>query len=970
MARTLRVTGSFAIVWSVYCAYTLIAVPLIEPPADVHQSERLSEEELREREREANKRLRKDLEGLFPPDAWELKNPKILEVGQIKLLFETYTRIGNGKKVEIDPCTMIFTPDESGGDDRQQPKTIVLDAPKGAELEFKEAFDLLPGNDGRLKSGILKGRITVRSGGVTPGPNNLTFVTHGAELNEERIWAPNPVSFNLGASHGRGSQMRIKLLAKDHGGTRTSAPNIAGIEMVEVLRLERLHLEPEKKEVPGRPTRSGDAAALDDPALGADLPIEITCDGPFRFNAVELVATFEDRVNVRRIHPVGPDDHLSCERLAVHFARPRSTLSTPAPDDPSPDTRRFDAWTLKPRWIEARGQPVVVRSPSRGVHVRGERLEYDLQTDRIVLDGGETVFLRQGANEIHARQLQYQSLGPGRLGQVIAAGPGRLRGRAGNQPGRQLEARWSEWLHLRPHEGQPVISLTGGAALSFVGVGQMTAAEIHFYLFELPPRSRDDDLEIRPDRMIALGAVTLNGPKMTGSVDELNVWFEQASSDGENAGHGLGRLASAGGAAGGRQGAAPSAGLSPGTVGQATHRAAGYVSSVLASPRFEIDGDRLSARVLIGSQGGELAELALTGRPASFKGRDLGLTASNVNVDVVANRMWIDGPGQMHMPLDRDLEGRLLDRPGRLDIGWQKGMDFDGQTVRFQKSVVAAGRHPRLRMDLQCEIMEVDLLRPVRFSDAEDQPEPEIERITCHGDVLVRNHSYEGAIVSSQDRMEVANLKINQISGETTAEGPGRLTSVRRGSADLLASGAESQNEVEPTAPSHPDDELSYLDVRFQGSLGGNVRHREMSFHDYVHAIYGPVESWESTLTVQQPSELGPDDVLLDCQHLKIVHMPLPSGSGRAVELEADDNVVVMLRAYTFRAPRMTYTEAKDLLILKGNGRTDVEVYHQEHPGASRSRSLAHEIKYWRSTGQCEADFHSLDLSLNQSRDM
>ena len=57
--------------------------------------------------------------------------------------------------------------------------------------------------------------------------------------------------------------------------------------------------------------------------------------------------------------------------------------------------------------------------------------------------------------------------------------------------------------------------------------------------------------------------------------------------------------------------------------------------------------------------------------------------------------------------------------------------------------------------------------------------------------------------------------------------------------------------------------------------------------------------------------------------------MLLPVGGRRAVELEALGNAVVENITFTARGNRITYAEAKDLLILEGNGRSDAELLQQ-----------------------------------------
>ena len=229
--------------------------------------------------------------------------------------------------------------------------------------------------------------------------------------------------------------MVIKLLAgPPQPGTEGVGPNIAGIESFELRHIERLHLD------------LGQAMAAGEAQKPGSVPVEINCSGPFRFDVVGRVATFRDRVDVMKANPSGPSDQITCDLLSLYFAE-RSKEK--------PDPKAAGSLDLVAQRIEAQGNPVVVIAPSQKEHggvvtARGQRLQYDLQAGSITLDGGQEVFLQQGANEIHARSLYYQSAGPGRLGRVAAQGPGWLRGRSADRPDQQLEAVWKDQLRVEP----------------------------------------------------------------------------------------------------------------------------------------------------------------------------------------------------------------------------------------------------------------------------------------------------------------------------------------------------------------------------------------------------------------------------------------------------------------------------------------------------------------------------------------
>ncbi len=69
-------------------------------------------------------------------------------------------------------------------------------------------------------------------------------------------------------------------------------------------------------------------------------------------------------------------------------------------DESKPDSDNSS--NLEPERVEARGNPVSINAPTKNLTGQGERLEYNIKTSLISLDGGPEVFLRQGPNEIRA----------------------------------------------------------------------------------------------------------------------------------------------------------------------------------------------------------------------------------------------------------------------------------------------------------------------------------------------------------------------------------------------------------------------------------------------------------------------------------------------------------------------------------------------------------------------------------------
>ena len=451
-----------------------------------------------------------------------------------------------------------------------------------------------------------------------------------------------------------------------------------------------------------------------------------------------------------QIHPPGPNDRLTCNLLALFFTKKAGSSG---------------AFDLEPQRIEASGTPAQLTAwtekadaPGGRVQIeaRGERLLYDLQAKSIALGGGQEIFLRRGGDELHARNVHYKEAEAGRLGSAEAQGPGWLRHEVPERPDQQLEVRWNDQLLLRPQGQNQLLSLTGGAELKSQAINRLNADAIHFWLLE-KPQGPSQPVKLQPDRMLAIGHVKADSPQFSAVVDQLEAWFQQAA---PLAGPAAKRAPAAAGA-GPPGGAGSQTPPGPGATARQDAAAAPSPKAAAAAPaaksHMEISGRLLRAEVLLSpdQKAGELSDLTVVnnvrfvetrtaladqrpalitgnwlkvthanrpdaatacvlGQPAHVEGRGLSLTGSNVNLDSGANRLWIDGPGRMDLPMNRDLEGQQLKTPVNVRVDWQRKMHFDGRNAVFEHSVVASGPTQKLRT----EVLEVQLQRPIRFADA------------------------------------------------------------------------------------------------------------------------------------------------------------------------------------------------------------------------------------------------------------
>jgi len=973
MPRIARIAGSFAVVVIAYWGYLLLVAQWVEPSLEAG-ADQGSLASNGQKLPDLVELQMKQLEGLFPPDAWELKNPKILESDRLKLLLGEYRNLGDGR-VELIPCTLVFAYEGPAENEEQRRRqAVILQAPQGAMLQFDQPLDLGRAKMGRLVAGRLYGQVTIRSQWKSPGPeDDLWLLTRDIQLLEQKIFTPQKVEFRWGPHFGSGQGMVIKLQGDSQPGEAKGVGlNVSGVESFELRRLDRLHLQLGKAMPLGQSDGLNDAGA-------EDAPLEITCRGVFLFDVPHRTATFYDQVSVLKANRFGPADQLLCDSLSLILGN----LKRDVP--PAEGALPVGEWVAEK--LEARGRPAVLTAPSRKLLAQSERFEYDLQQEALVLDGSRDVFLRQGDNEIHAKSIFYQPDKAGQLGRAAAKGPGRLSGAFAEGDTRRLEAVWYGRLRLYPYQQQHVVSLEGEAELKLPEVGQLQAGEIHLWLSPPTPPMQATP---QPDRLLAQRNVCFNSSRLSGKVGQLEVWFQPMPDNHETAGPGDNPL-------GGQETVIRSLPQSQ-TDLPGVESLPGAAASSPAAQRFEISGNLLRARVSLsngnaglshllvegearfvetqtsrpdelplviqgdrleaGTVEGGKAKLKVTGRPAHCSGRGLNLSGANVNLDCAANRLWVEGPGKMDFPVSGDSSQPFLSSDaGRLTIEWQRGLEFDGRQARFEEKVAAA----TLRQQLHTDIMEVKLRERLDFSGMGPANATQVEDLRCRGGVLLENRSFEApAQLAAFDRLQVADLAVNLPSGALTAGGPGWLNSVRLGGKS--PSGGVLPNSPKPATGGNSLS-LMCLTVRFQKAIVGNLHRRQMTFEDQVRTSYAPVDDWQAMLATDDPDRLGPQGVTLRCDRLSVTEMPLPRGGGRALEFEALGNTVVENAAYTARGHRITYTEAKDLLVLEGDGRNDAELFRQILPGAAASRAAAQRILYWPKTNRLKVeDARSLEI--------
>ena len=474
-------------------------------------------------------------------------------------------------------------------------------------------------------------------------------------------------------------------------------------------------------------------------------------------------------------------------------------------------------------------------------------MQYNLIDGQVFLEDHREAIVTRDRDEIHTPSLLCV---PGPSGhqkmlQLLAGGPGWLRGEMADRPGQQIEARWKERLEVRPQQQYQVISLTGGAAIRFQAMDQLEAREIHFRLREtLPPVAADGksaaEPELQPNQLFALGNVVGNSPQFSCKADDrLDVWFTSAPQTLGNADAAVPPYPFAARATPAADTPSFLAAAAPNDVNPApipVTSAVPYIPST-AVPQFagygpqgqpppgtrqshmEVCGRAIEANVTLHDRRqGDLTEVTVidhvhlqetqTEHPGDLPLLVTGNTLHAIDANTPRAKVTVFGePAQMEgrgmsltgptIAIDRGANRLTMDGTGFLERTLDRDLEnrplSHPSTLRvdWRKAMTFDGLTAHFQdavkvrgetQVLDTGSMDVGLEHRISFSGGQPQQPATVETIHCGEGVYVVNQSFEAGQQVSCDHITLKDLDMNNITGEFHATGPGRVISVRHGS--------------------------------------------------------------------------------------------------------------------------------------------------------------------------------------------
>jgi len=1000
---------AFAVTTVLYQCYVVAVTPFVEPPRADRSPVASPVPTPAAR---GGVRYRELFAAYLPAGHWALAQPRTLDNGQVIAAIDAYDQ-GDDGKIRVNRCVMLFFPRPRDPSAPPPRDAVVVEAPQGAVLQLDSPAGLSGGAWGDLQYAQLLGKIDIRSDMSAAGPeDDLRLTVSDLRITDDLIQTNEAVSIDWGPHHASGRKLEIRLLPQDRGGDRAGL--FGGLESLEITHdvYVQAALADDDRPIardPGAGPEAGAADAGAGPALGpadgapaplanAPPPLRVKSLGPFTFDFANYVATFVDDVTVRQFHADGTLDELAASQLHLYFdpaagrdaADPRGAERNGA-SVLAPRTR------LEPASIEAKGKPFTLKAPSRQAEAQGQRLWIEIGPRRVTVEGGEEVRLKFRGQEVQAPFVQYQHPAEGSaaaLGTLLATGGGRLSGPADAERGAgQLDIRWSEQLRLDRRGDRPVLSLWGRPWLSLAGWGQMWADRLEVELRESgsPPGDAARPplpWKVAPDRLAASGHVAIDAALLSAATERLDVAFQYLPAAGE------------GQPAAGEAAAAPWAASSPQRAArhfEVTGRRLQVTATVrgdrpqasaleaegdvvlreadagepsreplrIAAQHVQVtDADTPDAQIAIrGGAGGAAAQLVSAANPpalAQIAAGDAVLRVPQLVLKRSASEASVDAPGEVDLPLQRDLSGRPLPGREQLTIRWQRSMRLQGATLEFSGNVLAQHASGWL----QTPRLVVQLTEPVRFDGGAGRQRPDVARLECWEGVMARVQQSDEVGPTAQHRLRMENLILDQLTGALSGAGPGKLESVR-----LTANGGSWTAALPADSPASAGQRLRFLGIDFLQGVQGNLHRRELEAIGGVRTIDGPVDSWEQRLEMLPSGAPGPDSLWITCDRLGVAESPAapilaPSASPASlgpIELTALGHVVIegddpQRGAFIARGQRASYSQQKSAFVLEGDGTGPATISHQQYAGAPFSTSSARKLSYDQRTGDIKVE--------------
>ena len=962
-----------------YGVYLLCVVPFVEPKEA--ESRRASSSSSGTSFAAADQYLR-ELASLFPEGSWELDQPKILRSEQATILLQEFEEVEGGR-LRIRPCTIVFYGSQ---ENQRDAGPTIMQAPQGAILAFDEPLDLAAVRFGKPVSGQLVGSIRIVRVG-SQNAEDLELVTSNVVISSKQIWTREKVSFRFGDTYGSGHELLISRAQRNDNSSSDPRRLLDDLGTIELQRIDRLTFAVKQGELFDS-FASAIPATPSEQTTDSELPgrVEVQCAGPMILDLNRMKATLEDKVTISRQQTGQPPDTLLASNLSMYFSRNEDASAT-APAIPKTQ--------LAITRLVAEGRPLVVDAKSQQAFLECRRLEYDFAQRNLKLFGANPFASRPAektTHQVHLRGPHYEIAAPSlelhnhedrMQWQLHAEGSGRFQGTWDGKS--SVHASWSQHLKLEPQQGQQVLSIAGDAKVHTPQAGTVAAERIELWLTQDVKHvgTKLDGTPIhkttaKPIKLVTRShgqeATEIAAQQFQGTLQDVQVFFHPnphpANPSHDNISltdeRGFPARSTVTGPVAGPptsnssftiHGGALSAWVDP--ESNEVYRiilqgASQIVEKTPAGQRpLQLSGDAIDVALV---QGIPIA--TLRGAPATIGAPDLAASGQSIQYDGTRNTIHIPGAGTLTLQTSAEMLQKLGGTPAMplatdrvadaarpkvlrpVEVSWQQGLHFDGQTVSLSQNVRVRGED----MSFATNDARIGLVHRIDLAhlNATSAP-PEVAYISARGGVSAAVRARDDAHApESFQQIATQDLHVDLVSGDLLAAGPGRMSMT---SAKPLMPSLK-PGETDTDSPTG----LSHISLSFQNQVQGNVFRHEVHLHDKVRMWMGPVLDWNASVDPTQKGTLRKDDFWMSCQELFVLESPtvMATDQRKPVELLARGDAYVEGQLYAAKGHQIKYAEEKDMLTLEGDMQRPAELWMRKSPherGTSQGR--VRRIRYW-----------------------
>jgi hypothetical protein len=500
----------------------------------------------------------------LPDEEWARDATVQLRDGDTLFYYaQDWSQSDEKRSVTFEPLALIWFQA-----DTEEPLVIQAES---AQITFERDVDLSSLDPGRIVAAELLGEVTIS------GDDGLVMNGRHFIFSEEagKIFSDSPVEFAWQKHSGR-SQQGIQIDLDLATGGQSNQLAISGVRQVHLFRnIEMNFLFEQDNDF---------------------IPLSVRCAGRFMLRlpgrtknpASRSIATFEDKVVVRRATELNTADVLTCDQLDLHLeeasdAEKAASKLASASQSLSNAMHGSGDSSIQLRRMRAKGYVInvtsqlnefqaVISSPNQQQRAMAV-VDYDATERRLTLNDFDRnlarqwkprVRITQKSGEIDCQQVSITHHDDGRVNEIVCLGNGwlayRKPGVDGAPPTDVLLADWKRQLRRFTDDttGQDVIDLLGDAVVK-LPEDQSGVSANYIKIWTDPLESSEDSSPLHsngstdaqhsdkkhsdekqvaptPRRLLAQKNVLLVSPQMHGQMEELQVWFEDADPGSDSAG--------------------------------------------------------------------------------------------------------------------------------------------------------------------------------------------------------------------------------------------------------------------------------------------------------------------------------------------------------------------------------------------------------------------------------------------------